>query len=127
MGQQILLDSTVVIAAFSASDSHHRKAQELFATTTPTQCGISTISVGEVLIRPSVAGEDSVNLFLNGLHKLVSQIIPFRQDHARLAALIRARHKISFVDSMIMATAISENRTLVSFDRKMMGIYERIK
>jgi PIN domain nuclease of toxin-antitoxin system len=31
------------------------------------------------------------------------------------------------VDSMIIATAILENRMLISFDRKIMGIYERIK
>jgi hypothetical protein len=31
------------------------------------------------------------------------------------------------VDSMIMATSIIDSRLLVSFDRKMMGIYERVK
>ena len=127
VGQQILLDSTVIIAALSASDTHHKKAQELFATTTRSQCAISTISIGEVLIRPSVAGEESVNLFLKCLNNLVTKVIPFQQDHAQLAAVIRAKHKISFVDSMIMATSIIDNRLLVSFDRKMMGIYERVK
>ncbi len=127
MGQQILLDSTVVIAAFSASDVHFQKAQELFAKTTRSQCAISTISVGEILIRPSVAGEESVNKFLKGLEQLVSEVIPFQQNHAQLAAQIRAKHKISFVDAMIIATSILNDRLLVSFDRKMTGIYERIK
>ena len=127
MGQQILLDSTVVIAALSASDVHFRKAQELFATITRSQCAISTVSIGEVLIRPSVAGEESVNQFLKGLERLVSEVIPFQQNHSLLAAQIRAKHKISFVDAMIIATSILNNRLLVSFDRKMTGIYERIK
>jgi len=127
VGQQILLDSTVVIAALSASDVHFRKAQELFATTTRSQCAISTISVGEILIRPSVAGEESVNQFLQGLERLVSEVIPLQQNHAQLAAQIRAKHKISFVDAMIIATSILDNRLLISFDRKMTGIYERIK
>jgi predicted nucleic acid-binding protein len=106
---------------------HFRKAQELFATITRSQCAISTISIGEVLIRPSVAGEESVNQFLKGLERLVSEVIPFQQNHSLLAAQIRAKHKISFVDAMIIATSILNSRLLVSFDRKMTGIYERIK
>jgi predicted nucleic acid-binding protein len=127
VGQQILLDSTVVIAAMSDSDAHHRKAQELFATATRSQFSISTVSIGEILIRPSVAGEESVDKFLRGLERLVSEIIPFHQNHAQLAAHIRAKQKISFVDAMIIATSVLENKTLISFDRKMTGIYERIK
>lgn len=127
MGQQILLDSTVVIAALSGSDSHHRNAQEILSSTARSQFAISAVSVGEVLIRPSVVGKDSVELFLSGLHKLVSQVIPFQQEHALLSASIRGKHKISFVDSMIIATALIGDRKLISFDRKMMGIYERVK
>ena len=31
------------------------------------------------------------------------------------------------VDAMILATSVLENKTLISFDRRMIGIYERIK
>ena len=127
MGQQILLDSTVVIAALSGSDSHHKNAQEILSSTARSQFAISAVSVGEVLIRPSVVGKESVELFLSGLNRLVSQVIPFQQEHALLSASIRGKHKITFVDSMIIATAIIGDRKLVSFDRKMMGIYERVK
>lgn len=127
VGQQILLDSTVVIAALSDTDSHYVNAQEIFSETSRTQIAVSAVSVGEILIRPSAAGEESVELFLSRLDKLIHRIIPFEKDHARLAALIRAKQKTTFVDSMIISTAILENRTLISFDRKMMGIYERVK
>ena len=127
MGQQILLDSTVVIAALSGSDSHHKNAQEILSSTARSQFAISAVSVGEVLIRPSVVGKESVELFLSGLNRLVSQVIPFQQEHALLSASIRGKHKITFVDSMIIATALIGDRKLISFDRKMMGIYERIK
>ena len=127
MGQQILLDSTVVIAALSGSDSHHKNAQEILSSTARSQFAISAVSVGEVLIRPSVVGKESVELFLSGLNRLVSQVIPFQQEHALLSASIRGKHKITFVDSMIIATAIIGDRKLISFDRKMMGIYERVK
>lgn len=127
MGQQILLDSTVVIAALSGSDSHHKNAQEILSSTARSQFAISAVSVGEILIRPSVVGKESVELFLSGLNRLVSQVIPFQQEHALLSASIRGKHKITFVDSMIIATAIIGDRKLISFDRKMMGIYERVK
>lgn len=127
VGQQILLDSTVVIAALSDTDSHYLNAQEIFSQTSRMQIAVSAVSVGEILIRPSAAGEESVELFLSRLDKLIYRIIPLEKDHARLAALIRAKQKTTFVDSMIIATAILENRTLITFDRKMMGIYERVK
>ena len=127
MGQQVLLDSTVVIAALSKSDSLHTSALDLFGKITKSQSAISTISVSEILIRPSSVGQESVNLFLSGLNQLVSQIIPFQLDHALLAADLRAKNKIALADAMIVATALISGRKLISFDRKMMGFYERIK
>ena len=127
MGQQVLLDSTVVIAALSKSDSLHTSALDLFGKITKSQSAISTISVSEILIRPSSVGQESVNLFLSGLNQLVSQIIPFQLDHALLAADLRAKNKIALADAMIVATALTSGRELISFDRKMMGFYERIK
>jgi predicted nucleic acid-binding protein len=127
VGQQVLLDSTVVIAALSKSDSLHTSALDLFGKITKSQSAISTISVSEILIRPSSVGQESVNLFLSGLNQLVSQIIPFQLDHALLAADLRAKNKIALADAMIVATALISGRKLISFDRKMMGFYERIK
>jgi predicted nucleic acid-binding protein len=127
VGQQVLLDSTVVIAALSKSDSLHSEALDFFGKINRSQSAISTISVGEILIRPSAAGEESVTLFLKGLHQLVNQVIPFQLEHAKLSAEIRAKHKITFADALIIATAIISERKLISFDRKMMGFYERIK
>ena len=57
----------------------------------------------------------------------MSQVIPLQLDHAQLAAELRARHKIALADAMIVATALTSGRELISFDRKMMGFYERIK
>jgi predicted nucleic acid-binding protein len=127
VGQQVLLDSTVVIAALSKSDSLHSEALDFFGKINRSQSAISAISVGEILIRPSAAGEESVTLFLKGLHQLVNQVIPFQLEHAKLSAEIRAKHKITFADALIIATAIISERKLISFDRKMMGFYERIK
>lgn len=127
MGQQILLDSTVIIAALSDTDLHFLKAREIFSKTTRAQCAVSSVSLGEILIRPAAAGEESVENFMAKLEKLIDRIIPFEKEHAGLAASIRAKQKTTYVDSMIIATAILGNRNLISFDRKMMGIYERIK
>ena len=127
MGQQVLLDSTVVISALSKSDSLHTSALDLFGKITKSQSAISTISVSEILIRPSSVGQESINLCLSGLNQLVSQIIPFQLDHALLAAELRAKNKIALADAMIVATALISGRKLISFDRKMMGFYERIK
>jgi predicted nucleic acid-binding protein len=58
---------------------------------------------------------------------LIGTIFPFDSDAAVLSAKIRATHKTKISDAIIIATAITTESSLVSFDRKMMGIYERIK
>ncbi len=58
---------------------------------------------------------------------LIGTIYSFDSEIATLSAKLRATYKTRISDAIIIATAITTGSTLVSFDRKMMALYERIK
>ena len=61
------------------------------------------------------------------IRDLIGTIYSFEGETASLAAKIRSANKTRISDSIIIATAVLTGSKLVSFDRKMMGTYERIK
>ena len=56
MGQQILLDSTVLIAALRENDAHFEEAREIFMRGSRMNFAISAITLTEALIRPHSLG-----------------------------------------------------------------------
>lgn len=127
MGQQILLDSTVVIAALRETDTHFEDAKEIFMNSSRLTLSISAITLTEALIRPHSLGVIHATRAESKIRDLIGTIHPFNGETASLSARIRSTHKAKISDSIIIATALSTGSTLVSFDRKMMGIYERNK
>ena len=127
MGQQVLLDTTVLIAGLSERDIHHREAREIFMENGQSRLTISSVTLTEALIRPFTLGKVQGERAEITIRALIRKIIPFTDEHAALAAKIRSTHKAKIPDSMIIATAVLEGIRLITFDRKMMGLYERIK
>ncbi len=127
MGQQILLDSTVLIAALRETDVHHEDAKEIFMSSGKTSLAISAITLTESLIRPHALGAIHATRAESKIRSLIGTVFPFDSEAAVLSAKIRSAHKTKISDAIIIATAITTESSLVSFDRKMMGIYERIK
>jgi predicted nucleic acid-binding protein len=127
VGSQILLDSTVLIAGLSESDKRFKEAREIFTENSRATLAISSISVTETLVRPFALGPIQGERVASAIHALVGSVISFEKEHAILASKIRATMKARTFDSMIIATALISNLQLVTFDRKMMGVYERSK
>lgn len=127
MGQQVLLDSTVIIAALRETDSHHEDAKEIFMSRGKSSLAISAITLTESLIRPHALGAIHATRAESKIRELIGTIFPFDSDAAVLSAKIRSVHKTNISDAIIIATAVTTGSSLASFDRKMVGIYERIK
>jgi predicted nucleic acid-binding protein len=127
VGQQVLLDSTVIIAALRETDLHFEQAKEIFMSSSKSNLAISAITLTESLIRPHSLGAIHATRAETKIRSLIGVIHPFDGDTAVLSARIRSSHKTKISDAIIIATAITTESELLSFDRKMMGIYERIK
>jgi predicted nucleic acid-binding protein len=127
VGQQILLDTTVLIAGLREGDALYQQAREIFMASSKSSLAISAMTLTEALIRPHALGAIHATRAESKIRELIGDIYAFNSEAANLSAKIRASQKTRISDAIIIATAIVNDLTLLSFDRKMMGIYERVK
>ncbi|MBM3720698.1 MAG: type II toxin-antitoxin system VapC family toxin [Actinobacteria bacterium] len=123
MGQKSHADTSWLIALFDNEDEHHKKALREFEELT-TAPSISALAFAELLV-----GFENSDLPTSPdeLRRSLPQIIAIDAEIATLAAKIRASNKIALADAIIIATALNEKTALLTFDKSMKVVYERIK
>ena len=126
MGQKSHADTSWVIALLNPDDAHHkeslRQLEEL--NSAPS---LSAFALAELLVdfeksdiaRPENTLEELLNSF--------SHVIALSTEIAIRASQIRSNNKITLGDAIIIASALHENSELLTFDRSMRAIYERVK
>ena len=121
-GETILLDTSVLLAHLGQRDRVGAIATELIADCLMTGRNpgvISTITVGELLVRPHRASRqagDTVLGFLWSIPDLLIRSVDFLV--AAEAARLRAARRLSVPDSLILATAaLVDARVLATNDR----------
>jgi predicted nucleic acid-binding protein len=123
VGQKNHADTSWLIALFDNEDEHHKKALREFEELTSAP-SVSALTYAELLV-----GFENSDLPTSPeeLRKSIPQIITLDADIAILAAKIRASNKIALADAIIIATALIEKAALLTFDKSMKVVYERIK
>jgi predicted nucleic acid-binding protein len=123
VGQKNHADTSWLIALFDNEDEHHKKALREFEELTSAP-SVSALTYAELLV-----GFENSDLPTSPeeLRKSLPQIITLDADIATLAAKIRASNKIALADAIIIATALNEKAALLTFDKSMKVVYERIK
>ena len=123
MGQKVHADTSWLIALFNPDDTHHSRAlRELDELTAPLT--ISALVLAELLV--SFEESDS-GITVENLREAIPSVMEIDSAVAIKAAAIRSLHKSSLGDAIVIASAALQKAELLSFDRKMIGIYERIK
>ena len=126
MGAKSHADSSWLIALFDPDDAHHGKAlRELDELTVAP--AISSFVLAELLVSFETSDAVSVNAALNAITGALSTIYDLTKDVAISAAEIRSNNKITLGDAIIIATAIEDKANLLTFDKNMKAVYERIK
>jgi predicted nucleic acid-binding protein len=112
----LILDSDALIALMNIKDVHHKSIiRRLFRES--DGFSISVVTYTEALIRSFETGKES--LMIERIDVLVNEIIDVTKSVAIIAADLRAMSKIKLPDSLIAATAIEKNLTLLTFDEKL--------
>ena len=126
MGQKSHADTSWLIALFNPEDSHHKQAlrelQELNSAP-----AMSSLVLAELLVDLESSDSGSVSGTLNQIQKTFSSITAVSVEIAVQAAKIRSDQKISLADAIVIATALEEESDLLTFDKSMKVVYERIK
>ena len=126
MGQKSHADTSWLIALFNPEDSHHKQAlRELEELNSAP--AMSSLVLAELLVDFESSDSGSVSGTLNQIQKTFSSITAVSVEIAVQAAKIRSDQKISLADAIVIATALEEESHLLTFDKSMKVVYERIK
>ena len=126
MGSKSHADTSWLIALFNPEDSHHKQAlRELEELNSAP--AMSSLVLAELLVDFERSDSGSVSGTLNQIQKSFSSISSVTVEIAVRAAEIRSMQKVSLTDAIVIATALEEESQLLTFDRNMKAVYERIK
>ena len=123
MGQKSHADTSWLIALLDPEDPHHVKALRDFEELASPP-SISSLAFAELLV-----GFYSAD-FLTSIKELRAafpSINPLDTERAILGAKLRSENKITLTDALIIASALIEKSELLTFDKSMKAVYERIK
>ena len=126
MGGKSHADTSWLIALFNPEDSHHKQAlRELEELNSAP--AMSSLVLAELLVDFESSDSGSVSGTLNQIQKSFSSITSVSVEIAVRAAEIRSTQKVSLADAIVIATAIEDKAQLLTFDKNMKSVYERIK
>ncbi len=126
MGQKSHADTSWLIALFNPEDSHHKQAlRELEELNSPPS--MSSLVLAELLVDFESSDSGSVSGTLTQIQKSFANISAVTWEIAVRAAEIRSKQKVSLADAIVIATALEEDSHLLTFDKGMKVVYERIK
>jgi predicted nucleic acid-binding protein len=126
VGQKSHADTSWVIALFNPDDSHHKQAlRELEELNSPPS--LSAFALAELLVDFEKSDTVDVNTTFTSIEKSFSPIVNLTSKIALEAATIRSNNKVTLGDAIIIASALHEKSQLLTFDKTMRAIYERIK
>jgi predicted nucleic acid-binding protein len=126
MGQKSHADTSWLIALLNPEDAHHTRAlKELDELNSAPS--VSAFAFAELLVNFELNEAVDIDSTLTTLKSSLSSIISLDSDIAIKSAQIRSNNKITLGDAIIIATALSEKSKLLTFDKNMRSVYERIK
>ncbi|MBS1860287.1 MAG: PIN domain-containing protein [Actinobacteria bacterium] len=117
----LLLDASVLLAAFDPEDDHHGPARDLLEdeATTLTTLDLARYEVTNVAVRAWKAPE-SVAPLLSAIERLADDggVVPSTDTLLRRAAEVAEHHTVSVYDAAYAAAADEGGHRLVSCDER---------
>ena len=126
MGRKSHADTSWLIALLNPLDISHKLAvRQLEELNAPAS--ISTFVLAELMVSFEKSDIGSIPVTLREIEKSFSPIVELSKEIAISAAKIRSSSKITLGDAIVIASALDQNSELLTFDKNMKAVYERIK
>ena len=126
MGLKSHADTSWLIALLNPLDISHKLAlRQLEELNAPAS--ISTFVLAELMVSFEKSDIGSIPVTLQEIEKSFSPIVELSKEIAISAAQIRSSSKITLGDAIVIASALDQNSELLTFDKNMKAVYERIK
>ncbi len=126
MGLKSHADTSWLIALLNPLDISHKLAvRQLEELNAPAS--ISTFVLAELMVSFEKSDIGSIPVTLREIEKSFSPIVELSKEIAISAAKIRSSSKITLGDAIVIASALDQDSELLTFDKNMKAVYERIK
>ena len=112
----IVLDASVLIGYFDASDVHHRRAVALLAREIDEDFAVNLLTLAEVLVAPTRTGQRDTVLGL--VDALGVETLPFPNGSAVTLAQLRAETQLRMPDCCVLLSARDRRARIASFDER---------
>ena len=113
----IVLDASVLIAHFDASDAHHARAGALLLAAADEPLAASALSLAEVLVGPARAGR--LDRAVAALHRLEVASVPLDEDAPSRLATLRAGSGLKLPDCCVLLATEQTRGDLATFDDRL--------
>lgn len=117
----IVLDASVLIAYLDESDVHHVQALTVLSTT--ERYRIHTLTLAEVLVRPTREGRAAE--LINKVTAIGIGELERAPDEARQLADMRASTPLKMPDCCVLMAATAHAASLASFDERLRDVARR--
>ena len=126
MGQKSHADTSWLIALLNPNDAHHARAlKEMEGLNSAPS--ISAFALAELLVNFEMNEAIDSDSTLATLKSALSAVVNLDTEIAVTSAQIRSNSKITLGDAIVIATALQEKSELLTFDKNMRSVYERVK
>lgn len=113
----IVLDASVLIGHFEASDAHHAAATALLKAHSATRFTASVITLAEVYTGATRAGK--ADQLSRALARLGIDSVDLPSDAARRLGELRATTKLKMPDCCVLYTAERHDAMIATFDEQL--------
>lgn len=113
----IVLDASVLIAHFEATDAHHDRATRLLLDVADEQLAASPLTLAEVLVGPARVGR--MAQAQAALRDLGVTSIPLDEAAPSELASLRAGTRLRLPDCCVLLAAVSVRAAVGTFDQRL--------
>jgi predicted nucleic acid-binding protein len=110
----IVLDASVLIAHFEATDSHHDRASRLLVEAADESLGASALTLAEVFVGPACAGK--LDEAKAAVHRLEIVTVGLMENAAERLATLRATRRLRLPDCCVLLAAETAEAAVATFD-----------
>lgn len=121
---KIILDTNVLYGLAVTNDAHHEKSKKLFSQLS----GENEILIPEIVVAELLASGDSFD-FVNFCENLSSDWLSLQKSDFDFIASLpsKVRRTLKANDCIILAMCKKFNAELITFDRKLMRYYKKLR
>lgn len=126
MENKYVIDSSVFIALYYEEDINHKRALEIFEELEMKVLIIHPFVIQEVAtVLTYKISKQLANSFLKDLDNSFNTTVSSSSINYEINFFLKQESRLSFTDTSLIALAKAQDAALITFDKKMLSLYQK--